>query len=229
MRGPSGAGKLTGGITPCRTPTPGSTALPPSSAASTLPSFTTALPGAGEHEPVLRHLPTVYVLDRQQQDERLARLSEAGTEGDGWTRLYRDSETGERWVLYYPRSEQHGGGLRVLRRGDVPEDRAGWAVALLRDGTEADVVGSALDLSNEPEAWAAVLDRIEAERASLRLERVRAFVERLGVLQPMNRRPVIGKSAEEIAADAAHFQELTRRAAVLAGAVEPASAADSTL
>ena len=159
---------------------------------------------------------TMYVLDRQAQDEWLARLGEAGVEGDGWTRLYRDPETGERWALYHPQSEQHGGGPRVLRCGDVPDDRAGWAVVLLRDGTEADVVGAALDLSNDPEAWAAVLDRIEAKRIDLRPERVRAFVEHLGVLRPLNRRPVVGKSAEEIAADAAHFRELARRAAVLA-------------
>lgn len=166
----------------------------------------------------------MYVLDPQEQDGRLARLEEVGIEDGGWIRLYRDPETGERWALYYPHSEQHGGGPRVLRRGDVPDDRAGWAVALLRDGTEDNVAGAALDLSKEPETWAAVLNRIEAEQTTVRPERVRAFVERLGVLQPLNRRPVLGKSAEEIAADAAHFLDLARRAAVLAGAVEPASA-----
>ena len=164
----------------------------------------------------------MYVLDRQQQDERLARLAEVGAE-EGWTRLYRDPKTGERRALYYPRSEQQGGGPRVLRRGNVPDDRAGWAVALLRGGTEDDVYGAALDLSNEPEAWGAVLNQIEAERATLELQRVRVFVELIGVLQPMNRRPVIGKSAGEINADAAHFRELAHRAAVLAGAVEPAA------
>ena len=165
----------------------------------------------------------MYVLDPQEQDERLARLVETGAEDGGWTRLYRDPETDERWALCYPQPERHGGGPRVLRCGDVPDDRAGWAVDLLRDGTEADVAGAALELSNEPEAWDAVIGRIEEERTALRPERVRAFVERLGVLRPVNRRPVLGKSAEEVTADAAHFQDLSRRASVLTA---PPSAVD---
>ena len=64
-----------------------------------------------------------------------------------------------------------------------------------------------------------MLDRIEADQAGFQPERIRAFVESVGVLQPMSRRLIIGKSAEEVVADAKHFHGLARRAAVLVGAV----------
>ena len=121
---------------------------------------------AAEQPSVLRP-PNVYVLDRKEQEDKLARLAEAEVKDDGWTRYFADPETDERWTLYHPRSEEHGGGPRFLRRGDIPNDVAGWAVALLRNGTEADVVGAGTDLSAEPEMWSALLDRIEAERDAL--------------------------------------------------------------
>ena len=86
-------------------------------------------------------------------------------------------------------------------------------------GSEADVIGAGTDLSAEPETWSALLDLIEAERDALQPDRVRTLLNELGVLHPINHRPIIGKAGAEIEADAAHFQELSRRASVLAGAV----------
>ena len=203
-------------LTLARSPTPGSAALPASTVAPTLPPLQVAPLGAAEANHVLRP-PNVYVLDRKEQEDKLARLAEVEVKDDGWTRYFADPETDERWTLYHPRSEKHGGGPRFLRRGDIPNDVAGWAVALLRNGTEADVVGAGTDLSAEPEVWAAVLDRIEAEREALRSNLVREFLNHLGVLQPVNRRPIVGKPGAEVASDAAHFQELADRAAALTG------------
>ncbi len=73
---------------------------------------------------------------------------------------------------------------------------------LLRDGSEADAIGAGTDLSEKPETWLALLDQLEAEQGSLPPDRVRLFITRLSVLNPMNRRPVLGKSMAEIDADA---------------------------
>ena len=158
----------------------------------------------------------MYILDQHEQDQKLSDL--VPVRDEDWTRHFVEPETGEPWMLYYPHSEQHGGGPRFLRRGVIPADVTAWVVRLLRDGSAADAMGAGTDLSSEPEVWAAMLDRLETERESLPLDRLRAFIRQLGVLRPMNLRPFLGKADEEVTADAAHFRDLARRAAVLSSA-----------
>ena len=132
-----------------------------------------------------------------------------------WVRIYRDTETGDLWTGYHPLGELQGGGPELLRCGDVPDDRGAWVVRVLRAGSDADVYGAAMDLLRDFEAWDDVLTCIEADRRNLIDRRVRAFVERLGILMPMNRRAVVGVDPDVIENDAEHFRDLARRAKAL--------------
>lgn len=44
------------------------------------------------------------------------RLRKLSVSEDAWEVLYLDDATGEEWVLDYPESELHGGGVPRLRR-----------------------------------------------------------------------------------------------------------------
>jgi len=45
-----------------------------------------------------------------------AKLKKIRSDPDTWEVEYVDESTGERWILDYPSSEQHGGGSPRLRR-----------------------------------------------------------------------------------------------------------------
>lgn len=47
--------------------------------------------------------------------EYAKRLRKVRVDSSTWTIEYVDEETGKRWLLDYPRSEQHGGGSPRLR------------------------------------------------------------------------------------------------------------------
>ena len=164
---------------------------------------------------------SVYILNEHEQEQKIRDLALVRDEGESWERHFVEAQTGESWTLYWPRSEQHGGGPRFLRRGKIPADVAGWVAALLRSGREEDAIGAGTDLSSTPDSWPLLLERLEAERETLPQGRVRAFLVSLGILQPMNRGTILGKSPEEITADVTHFRQLANRAAML---VEPSDA-----
>lgn len=48
--------------------------------------------------------------------KKAQRLQKVGQDESGWEIYYEDTRTGERWVMDYPESGQHGGGNARLRR-----------------------------------------------------------------------------------------------------------------
>lgn len=42
-------------------------------------------------------------------------MKKIGQDDSGWEIYYEDERTGDRWVMDYPNSEQHGGGSPRLR------------------------------------------------------------------------------------------------------------------
>jgi hypothetical protein len=53
----------------------------------------------------------------------LSKLLPCGSTEDGWTRFYRDAETGVFWELTYPQSGLHGGGPPRLESHSLDELR----------------------------------------------------------------------------------------------------------
>lgn len=43
-------------------------------------------------------------------------MKKVGQDDSGWEIYYEDERTGDRWVMDYPNSGQHGGGSPRLRR-----------------------------------------------------------------------------------------------------------------
>ncbi|WP_342617097.1 Imm27 family immunity protein [Rhodoferax sp. GW822-FHT02A01] len=57
------------------------------------------------------------MIDEYVGDEayvKASQLTKLGTDASGWDTYLRDERSGEYWLLYYPDSYQHGGGLRIL-------------------------------------------------------------------------------------------------------------------
>jgi hypothetical protein len=157
----------------------------------------------------------MYVLDRERQNQVLAGLVLQEEGNTGWTQYFADPATGETWKLYYPQSQMHGGGPRVLRKECLPMDPGKLLVRCVVDGNRDDVLGAAYDLSSEPETWDEVIALLERERTAAPVEHVELFLRNLGVLGTVNVRPVVGKSVSEIERDASHFASLSERAAKL--------------
>ncbi len=157
----------------------------------------------------------MYILNEEEQEALLRDMSLVDTSDEGWTKTYLHAETGDTWTLYYPYAAMHGGGPRYLRRGPIPDRMDEWVWACLISGQEDNVVGAATDLVSQPEKWDVVLDTLEAKQNNVTSDLIRLFIEKLGILNPINRYPVVGKRFEEVAADGAHFRALARRSAAL--------------
>ncbi len=154
----------------------------------------------------------VYIIDPAKQAAFLSDLELVETLDGGWTKRYVD-RSGTLWQLYYPQSSAHGGGTRVLRTVETSATVAGWVTACLQSPDEDDALGVALDLESNPESWSEAIAALEAGRFGE--ARVRTFVEHLGVLAGINRRPVLGKRPDEVVADARAFAQLAERARAL--------------
>lgn len=157
----------------------------------------------------------MYVLGSEEQERLLSNLSIVETTDGGWTKKLVDPNTGEKWILYFPHSSSHGGGQRYLRREPVPEDLAKWVGQCIGSDRHDDTVGAATDLSERYETWGIILDYLEPNLTILSREQVNLFIKTLGILDPQNRYPIVGKHFTEIAADAAYFNELSERASSL--------------
>ena len=47
---------------------------------------------------------------------KASQLTKIGTDASGWDTYYREEQSGEYWLLYYPDSHLHGGGIAHLKR-----------------------------------------------------------------------------------------------------------------
>ena len=59
---------------------------------------------------------TAKVLQGAEALEYAKRLRKVGVDTERWEIEYIDDDTGDRWLLDYPESEQHGGGSPRLRK-----------------------------------------------------------------------------------------------------------------
>ena len=155
---------------------------------------------------------TLYILDHEEQQKTLQKLSLIEATEGGWTRKYCDPLTGDIWVLYYVRSEMHGGGFPVLRKGSLPENLSDRLSMAFASNREEDVIGLAWDLSSEYERWPEVLDWLEENSESLSTKAVGLFIRCLTVMMPLNRCTTLNKPYEEVEADYTHFLRLAERA-----------------
>jgi len=159
----------------------------------------------------------MYVVNAERQRELLRRLTEVSSDRSSWRRSYTDPTSGQQWILFYHRPEQHGGGRRVLRTDPPPPDLASWLRDCLLTGDSDDPIGVAWELSDEYERWPAILDWLEQNLGSISTGYLRTFLRHLTVLEGTNRRPILGKHFTEIDDDHAHFSALAHRANRLLG------------
>jgi hypothetical protein len=139
---------------------------------------------------------------------------------DGWTREYREPNTGALWHAQPLHAEQHGGGLPYWARLPLPDTPALLALALHAPALDDRLVAAHL-LSGEPETWAALVEGWEPQRPeSESTNWMAAAVRATGMLAAINWRSTLGKAPAEIDRDYAHFRELARRAAALVAQAE---------
>ncbi len=159
----------------------------------------------------------MYILDSHRLRNVRRNLERVDARDGGWTEIYRDSSSGQRWVLLHHHGEVQGGGIPFLRMDPPPAELSDWMSACFGTGLEDDAKGLAWELSTQCEQWPAALAWLEAHAYEVNARLVRLFLEQLEILHVRNRRPLLGKSRAEVEGDYAHFVALAQRARDLIG------------
>ncbi len=157
----------------------------------------------------------MYVLKETDQQNLLQQFVLTGTLDGAWTWVYRDPTDNAEWILFLHHSERQGGGRPVLRTNPVPEQLPIWMMLCFSSGNEDDIRGLAWELSNDFECWPKILDWLEADSAIYSKSQIGLFVKNFEVLNVWNRRPINGKSPQEIDEDYHFFLTLAQRAGKL--------------
>jgi len=155
----------------------------------------------------------MYVIGEQQQNSFLKQLKQVGEASNKWEMYFEDPVTGQEWMTYYPYSEMHGGGPRLLRHKQVPTPSREWARICLDSPEKDDAIGLAIDMSLLTEEVETILDYVEANLHLLVRDSVRLFLEHL---RPKDKRVIIGKTFNEVKASHEEYTDLMRRIGKLA-------------
>lgn len=139
----------------------------------------------------------------------------------GWAAVYKDASTKSFWMKCYSTAgEQLGGGYELLIRLPLP-------------GTEK-LITVALETSHEDEAVAAIMRLLDEEAVegkdfrhllierleqlnfdsldAAQKQRIRQFMTLTSLTDPTNKRPVKGKTLEQLEADAVYFGAVSEKA-----------------
>ena len=152
----------------------------------------------------------MYILDASEQAELIRGLVLIETLDEGWSRIYRNPVTGEKWLQTFV-SSGHGGAT-ILRNDPSPTTITEWLEMNFSSNRQDDVVGLALELSEKYETWADVVEYLEANQARLDADKIAIFLERMNVLNPSNRRSSLNKHYTEVEKDYQYFRDLSERA-----------------
>ncbi|MEJ8802971.1 hypothetical protein [Pontibacter sp. H249] len=152
------------------------------------------------------------LLDKMQLMEEVA---------GGWAAVYKDTSSGRFWMKCYTTAgEQSSGGYELLIRLPLP--------------TTSELVSIAIESPFEDEAVAAIMRLLEEEALegkdfrhllvqqleeinpeSIKLEqkqRARKIITLTSLLDPTNKRPIKGKTIDQLQADALYFEAVSKKA-----------------
>ncbi|MCX2739718.1 hypothetical protein [Pontibacter anaerobius] len=153
--------------------------------------------------------------------ERLNEMQLMEEAAGGWAAVYKDAAAGRFWMKCYTTAgEQSDGGYELLIKLPLP--------------STGELIAAALDSPFEDEAVAAVMRLLEEEAVEKKdfreqllqqleapdlasitdeqKQRLRKIITLTSLADPMNKREVKGKTAEEVEADAAYFEAVSERA-----------------
>lgn len=153
----------------------------------------------------------MYILNQKAQQELKENLDLLETRDDGWTHIYIDPVSKQRWIEYYPYSSYHGGGPRYLRHEEFPDDIYPLIDSCLTSKNSDDAIGLGTDLSEEIDHWESIIDYLEHKKNIYKLNQLRLFIESLGVLHVINRDSTKGKQFSEIEKDYNKWLQLSER------------------
>jgi hypothetical protein len=132
----------------------------------------------------------------------------------GWSRVFANPASGERWLETYMQSERHGGGYQVLVRLPRPE-RSDWLELIAHSSHPAEIWVAAMALGEDPESYEALLSVLVDAARRAEWQRVGIAATWSGITSPMNRRPILGKAVAEITSNAEHFERIAAAASKL--------------
>ncbi|WP_242926912.1 hypothetical protein [Pontibacter vulgaris] len=151
-------------------------------------------------------------------EEQLRQMELVETAAGGWASVYKNPETGAFWMKYYATAATQGGGYLTLLKLPVP--------------TTDELIQIAIHTLFEDEMVAAILrllDEEQIEKKDFRLpliekleelnlanseekRRAQQLIKLAALDDPMNRRELLHKTAEEVKKEAAYFQRIAERA-----------------
>ena len=152
----------------------------------------------------------MYILNQREQEKLVHDFVLLETLDGGWSRKYRNPRTNEHWLEFFISVGQ--GGITILRNEPPPADIAEWLEQSFSSNRQDDVIGLALELSEKYETWSEVVDYLEANKNRFSFEQINTFIERLTILHPINRKPIMDKHYTEIEKDYQFFYTLSERA-----------------
>ncbi|WP_299702768.1 hypothetical protein [uncultured Pontibacter sp.] len=139
----------------------------------------------------------------------------------GWAAVYKDAATKSFWMKCYTTAgEQLGGGYELLIRLPLPTTERLIAVAI-ETPHEDEAVAAIMRLLDEEAVEAKdfrhllleVLEQMHLESiSSEQKQHLRKIITLTSLTDPTNKRPVKGKTVDQLKADAAYFEGVSKQA-----------------
>lgn len=131
-----------------------------------------------------------------------------------WSKVYLENNSNEKWLLFHPQPEIHGGGIKLLGKLPFPKTEILIDIALNSVYNDETIAACLVLLDNE-ELSDFRLALIEGLEKISNGERQKLVIEYTELLSRFNRREIIGKSYIQVMEDARYFELIGRRAYVL--------------
>src|SRR5690606_31717366 len=158
---------------------------------------------------VYRHL----ISDLKLIDTLITQFELVHTDNDKWTKTYLDKAKNDNWLSYYVDGAQHGGGQKILGRLPLPSTEKLIDIAIHSE-SEDEVFAACRTMTDNEELRKqdfrlALIDNLET---ILDKDRQGKIIELTGLTSSLNRRDVLGKTSEQIEADAYYYKQISDRA-----------------
>ena len=161
--------------------------------------------------------------DRAQIEELLGKMQLMETAAGNWAAVYKDKVTGAFWMKYHTMSGMQGGGFVQLIKLPLPLTEELINIAILSP-FEDEAVAAILRLVDEEIVEKKnfrhlLVGQLEKQNMSSfstgQKQRMQKIITLAALNDPMNKREVLNKSAEQVQKDAVYYRTVAERAQLL--------------
>ena len=136
----------------------------------------------------------MYILDQSEQKELLERCDLVDENWKEWSKEYKEKESDQHWIQFYPYSGMQGGGPVYLKKKEENCDTLDWVDRHLSSERKEDWIGLTTEYSPTIQEAEELLSFLKERKEKYSKEALLTFSEKLRI----NRGTLIGKRIDEI-------------------------------